>query len=520
MVSTTSTRSQMEATPYEVAQAALIKWAALMLSIYVIYLLVFPLTPTIYREEHVLEIEQMLRHGRKEFATFYVLGLLALFYAYWRVLRTVHNLSREDPEAARSLRVWVLGVGILCAIALIGLYPMTALDVVLYVVRARLWALYDASPMLALPANYPQDPYIRFAGEYIKEPSPYGPLWELIAQTPIRLGVLDIAGGVVAMKVITLISYIAMAVLVGWYARQETSRHSVSGLTAMTFFALNPLVLMQVMGNGHNDMVMLALMTLGLVLWQRDRWAGAAFAITLAALVKISGLILMPLFGIAVLAAAPDWRTRVLRGLGIASIVIFTAAIAYRITGPFPEVFMGAQHALFDRWGYTPAYATLVMGREIFQNEEMVKQGIARAAHLLFISYYVYLLIRLARRRLTLIQAGFFAYFSQLLLGTTFRIWYPLWLIPFAALELNSRTYWRTFLFSITAELSILMYLIVWRWKLDTWDWGLNGPLKAYWNYWTIMTLLTAPWVFGIPLLGPVLGRSKNPRRFDQSLWI
>lgn len=120
---------------------------------------------------------------------------------------------------------------------------------------------------------------------------------------------LDIAGGIIAMKAITLISYLVMAVLIGWYARQETSRYRVSGLTAMTFFALNPLVLMQVMGNGHNDIVMLALITLGLVLWQRDLWAGAAFAITLAALIKISGLILLPLFGVAVLAAALDHRT-------------------------------------------------------------------------------------------------------------------------------------------------------------------------------------------------------------------
>jgi hypothetical protein len=34
--------------------------------------------------------------------------------------------------------------------------------------------------------------------------------------------------------------------------------------------------------------------------------------------------------------------------------------------------------------------------------------------------------------KMTLLQAGFLAYFSQLLPGTTFRIWYPLWLIPFA----------------------------------------------------------------------------------------
>src|SRR5688572_30582627 len=79
---------------------------------------------------------------------------------------------------------------------------------------------------------------------------------------------------------------------------------------------------------------------------------------------------------------------------------------------------------------------------------------------------------------------------------------------------------WRTFLFSITAELSIVMYLIVWRWKLDSWEWGLNGPLEPYWSFWTIMTVITTPWVFGIPLIGPLLLKWKNSRRFENSLWL
>ena len=121
---------------------------------------------------------------------------------------------------------------------------------------------------------------------------------------------------------------------------------------------------------------------------------------------------------------------------------------------------------------------------------------------------------------MSLIQAGFLAYSSQLLLGTTFRIWYPLWLIPFAALGLNSRTFWRSFLFGITAELSILMYLIVWRWKLKTWEWGLNGPLGPYWKYWTVMTVITVPWVFGIPILGPMLLEWRHRQSFNNSFWI
>jgi len=491
-----------------------------MLAIYAVYVIFFPLTPAIYQSDHILEIEQMLRHGRKWFAPLYVLGLGALFYAFWRLLNIVHTLSKEDPQAAKTLRIGVLGIGVLCSTVLLGLYPITALDVALYVVRARLWAFYGGSPMTAVPADFPQDPYIGLSGEYTKEVSPYGPVWELVAQIPIHLGLFDIASGIIAMKIISLISYIGMAVLVGWYARQDKPQHGLSGLTAMTFFALNPLVLMQAIGNGHNDMVMLVFMTLGLVLWQRDQWAWAALVLTLATLVKITGLILMPLFAMAVLVAAPNWRTRITRGLGIAAIFVITAAIAYRITGPFPDVFAGAQHAMFGRAGYTPSYAIRVIAGEIYPNDTGIRLAIANGTRYIFMLYFAHLLIKLAQGKMTLIEAGFLAYFSQLLLGSTFRIWYPMWLIPFAALGLNSHTYWRTFLFSVTAELSILMYLILWRWKLDTWEWGLNGPLRHYWKYWTIMTLITAPWVFGIPLLGPWLRKWKNPRRFSNSLWI
>jgi hypothetical protein len=145
---------------------------------------------------------------------------------------------------------------------------------------------------------------------------------------------------------------------------------------------------------------------------------------------------------------------------------------------------------------------------------------VANLSRGIFILYYAYLLITVAQRKMTLIQAGFLAYFSQLLLGTTFRIWYPMWLIPFAALNLNSNTYWRTFLFSFVAELSSLLYLILWRWKLKTWDWGVDGPLAEYWTFWIVMSFLIAPWVFSIPLLGPMLLKQRNPERFETFLWL
>jgi hypothetical protein len=505
---------------YRPVRNQLIKLGALMAFIYLVYVIFFPLIPTINSSDAVLDIEMQLRNGRRWFAPLYVLGLVLLFFSYWRTLKIVHTFSKENPESAKSLSAWVLGIGVLCGIILIGLYPITALDVVLYVVRARLWTLHDGSPMLALPASFPQDPYIGLAGEYAKQVSPYGPLWELVAQVPMQMGLTHIAGGIVAMKMISLISYIGMAILLGWYSQQDSPRYGVSGLTALTFFFLNPLVLMEALGNGHNDMLMLALMTLGLVLWQRDKWAWATVGLTFAALIKISGLILIPLFGIAVLTAAPSWRIRIARALGMVAIFIVLSLTAYRLTGPFPDVFEGTRHAMFGRLGYTPSYAIRILLRHIFPGKTTIIQLPTNIARDLFILYYVYLLIILAMRKITLLEAGFLAYFSQLILGSTFRIWYPMWLIPFAALNLNSRTYWRTFLFSITAELSIFMYYILWRWNLRTWDWGVNGPFQKYWDYWLIMTWLTVPWTFGIPILGPLLVKRKDRQRFEDSLWV
>jgi hypothetical protein len=80
MVSTTATKSQTRPTSYELTQATLVKWGAFMFSIYVMYLLVFPLIPTIHQSDHVLEIEQMLCDGRKWFASLYTLRLGMLFF--------------------------------------------------------------------------------------------------------------------------------------------------------------------------------------------------------------------------------------------------------------------------------------------------------------------------------------------------------------------------------------------------------------------------------------------------------
>ena len=511
-----STNQPAENQTYLSARKEVTRWGVVMAVTYLAFVLVFPLIPNIYVEGKMLDLELILRNGFRPLIWVYILGLGLLFYAFWRVVKTLHQLSKEQPEQGKRLRKLVLGIGVLCGIILLGLYPITALDVSVYVVNARNWVLYNANPLMVPPGSFPSDPYSHLAGEYVDKTSPYGPLWEVIARIPIQMGVRDIGAGIIAMKIISLFAFTGMAVLISWYSRQQDEGFAVSEVTAMAFFALNPLVLLEALGNGHNDMLMAAFVMLGLILWQRKQWAWAALALTLASLIKLPALILIPLFGLTVLMEADTWRERLIRGLGIGAIVLGVMLISYRLMGPFPEVFSGIIQS-FSRRSFSPAYATYVIVRELAPD---ISKFILPNTRYIFLLIYAFITIALLRRKLTLLEAGFLAYFALIYLSNAFRMWYPLWFIPFAVLNLNSRTFWRTFLFSLTVEFSILSYFILWRWYWRYWEWGLNGPLAAYWDYFKIMTPFTVSWVFTLPFLADLIGRLKDKKKFMEELWV
>lgn len=559
--------------------------------IYVIYIIAFPLVSNTYKGGPASDLEMLMR-SYSWFAPIYTAGIFLLYFLFWQALQTVSVISRQlsvvsnersDGEQTsgityhalrltpHTLKLLILGFGLIFGFTLVWLYPITANDLFRYVLRGRVWAVHGESPMLSPPNNFPNDPFIAFAGEFGEWVSGYGPLWEIIVQVPLRLfDATDMVPGSISLKLVVLLFYGMCATLIGWFAKPRvtafftfasTSSPALGSASALAllFFAWNPLILMQGPGNGHNDMVFMALMVLGLVLWQRKLWWAATLALTLATLAKITGLLLLPLFAIVLLKSEASWRQRLVKALGAAIIVLVTAFIVYRALGPLAPVFQDAWNVLTARlsvvlktapilinawadlsnWlGFVPLKADTPPGlgsmltarrgfaiasglrmvlREILPRD--ASEPIARnTASYIFIIFYLWLLIQLWRNKLTLITAGFLAYFSQLMLGATFRIWYPMWLIPLAALHLTPFTFWSTFLFSLTSELSIINYFVVWRWWLNTWSWGKEGPLSKYWNYWTIMHLLTIPWLFGIPLFGPILMRWWQRRQAQSAL--
>jgi alpha-1,6-mannosyltransferase len=194
--------------------------------------------------------------------------------------------------SASSLIWGAIGLLVACVLAAPVLLSHDAYS---YVDYARLGVVHGLNPYVHPPAAAPFDPaYTRVT--WIDATSAYGPLFTLatypLAWLPIELAVA-------ALKATAALSVLGIALLV---ARLAPGR-GLSPLAAAAFVALNPVVLLQVVGGGHNDAIamLLATLAIGAILAGREAGGGAAFVA--AAAIKVPTGLAAPF---ALLATARD----------------------------------------------------------------------------------------------------------------------------------------------------------------------------------------------------------------------
>ena len=434
-------------------------------------------------------------------AALWVVGVGGLFLLYGAALRV-------STAATLPLRP-VIGFGLLFGLILLWLYPVTATDLFQYVMRARVTAVYHANPLAVPPSQFPDDPLLPFTGVWRNSVSPYGPAWEVLSGSVAWMGATGAVSGALAYKTIALVAYAAcIALLI--VARRSPGRTN-DPTRAVLFFAWNPLVLIQGIGNGHNDLVMLAWLLLGLVVGlpmvyrvrpqpggQVRSWVLAAAALSLAVLTKAAALILAPLWWVATLRDQPTWARRVGVTLGAA---VVAAGIALLVFVPFWPPWRsigGLQAELANNYLFTIA-GTLRMGLEALLHTHVLWPTLRLTGQILFGAYFLWLLRQVWCGRLDVASAGFLACFIYLITGGNFRLWYPLWLVPLAALSLSPTARSRTFLFCLVTELSVVILYFGWHWLYP------NASLLT-------LHLVLIPWQFGVPLLLPLLWRGRAQR--------
>jgi hypothetical protein len=190
----------------------------------------------------------------------------------------------HSENAKRGRAFWGAVVVVVAAFAVAPV--LLSHDVYSYVDYARLGVVHGLDPYVYPPAAEPFDPaYARVT--WIDATSAYGPLFTLatypLAWLPAWLAVAT-------LKATAALSVLATALLV---ARLAPAR-GVSPLAAAAFVALNPLVLIHVVGGAHNDGLAMLAATIGVAAMLSASEAGAGFAFVAAFAIKAPAAVAAP----------------------------------------------------------------------------------------------------------------------------------------------------------------------------------------------------------------------------------
>lgn len=225
-------------------------------------------------------------------AALYAAFLSAFYVGYRSVLAVARN------KKLRAFPTWTITF----IVILIFSYPALSYDIFNYIATAKVAFFYRENPYIVMPIEIPNEPMLAFTRASNKL-ALYGPTWIALTSFPHLLGMGNILQAIFSFKLFVAAFYAAFTYLI----YRKTKRWDQT-----LFFALNPLVLIELLVSGHNDIVMMTLGIAGLLLWQRhDAWhKGAGMILFLSSiLVKGATIVLLPLlFFPASPAGRPTWK--------------------------------------------------------------------------------------------------------------------------------------------------------------------------------------------------------------------
>ena len=354
-------------------------------------------------------------------------GLVAVTFALYAVALVA---VRRLPPAPRQRVPWLLfGFPVLFALALLPMYPPTAVDMFHYHVMARVLWVFGENPLTTPQGAFPYPIGISWA----ELPSPYGPLWSLLTAPAAILPGAHLLAGLLAFKATAAVSYLGCAWLVWRLVARTRPGHEAF---ALVLFAWNPFVLLRVVGNGHNDLWMMLFVLLALDRTERRQWTAAIALLTLSVLVKYASVLLGPPLLLYIWTHADGTaraRFALLARAGAVALALMVLAYA-----PFWEGL-----ATFDtlRREYAHMITSTPVLLEMLLQPLVVDPATATALArwlplLAFTALYVPLTWQARRGFDALLAACFAVLFAYLVLAAGwFRPWYMLWPVTLAALR-------------------------------------------------------------------------------------
>jgi alpha-1,6-mannosyltransferase len=261
-------------------------------------------------------------HGKQMAVAVVYVGIGLLIWSWIRLGRDVRAGSADRAALLIAIGVWVL--------PLLFAPPLFSRDIFSYLAQGDL-ALHGFDPYRYgvsvlndhLSANV--DPV------WQDTPAPYGPLFILVAKSVVLVTGQSTIVGVIALRATMCVGLLLLC----WALPRLAKRLDGDPANALWLGAANPLVLLYLVGGGHNDLLMAGLLATGTVFVLDHRYRRGFLLVTLAFAVKATAGVLLP-FLVWIWAArldGPPGRRLTVAGARALAVVLPTFTICTVLAG-------------------------------------------------------------------------------------------------------------------------------------------------------------------------------------------
>lgn len=354
-------------------------------------------------------------------------GFMALGVLYYFAWKAAHHVRDWIDWAIVILAAFAFGA------ALLFMYPFGAADLFDNITHGRILAFYHGNPFANPIVQYPTDPFIPYTA-WRFDVSAYGPLWELLAGVLAKLAGDNIAVNIINFKLGPALFWVLSIPVAGVMLKRANIKPA---LPPLLLFLWNPLMLYEVWGNGHNDMMMAFFILLAAWMVLEKRYSLAVLSLVAGGLVKYIAFLLIPIVGLMALRALPDNKRRILFILSAAALSIGLIVIAW---SPFwvgiKTLTIGRREGMLSGTAASAIWSTLVDGTWRLPKDATARY-ITKVLGLLTVAFAIFQGYRAMRKPgfQSFINASFNVLMFYLLVTVPwFQQWYAIWvviLLPF-----------------------------------------------------------------------------------------
>lgn len=231
------------------------KWFFVLFSCFVAFLILYSyalidLNLTLFNDDLWLLVRDRLvqigYYQRKLSSYIFLATVAILFFFHWNFVKEYKSISWK------KVIIPLVFLGTLS-------YPLLSHDFFNYMFDAKIITFYHQNPYIMKALDFPQDPWLRFM-HWTHRTYPYGPTFLPLTLIPSFLSFGKFAVGFYLFKATNVFFYL----LGFWSLLKQNKKWAI-------FFATHPLIVYEGLINGHNDLIAVSLVFIGIYFLQKKK---------------------------------------------------------------------------------------------------------------------------------------------------------------------------------------------------------------------------------------------------------